>query len=39
MKKYKVQLEKFKKNRFSGDIRLFRRFLESPASKISFIEN
>ena len=28
MKQYKVQLEKFKKYRFSGENRLFRRFLE-----------
>ena len=27
IKKYEVQLEKFKKNHFSGDNRLFRRFL------------
>ena len=37
MKKYKVQLEKFKKYRFSGENRLFRRFLESSGCKNQFI--
>ena len=32
-KKYKVQLKKFKKYRFSGENRLFRRFLESSGYK------
>ena len=36
MKKYKVQLEKFKKYRFSGENRLFRRFLESSGFKNHF---
>ena len=35
-KKYKVQLEKFKKYRFSGENRLFRRFLESSNYKSQF---
>jgi len=36
MKKYKGQLEKLKKNRFSGENRLFRRFLESFGVKNQF---
>ena len=36
MKKCKVQLEKFKKYRFSGENRLFRRFLESSGFKNQF---
>ena len=36
MQKYKVQLEKFKKYRFSGENRLFRRFLESSGYKNQF---
>ena len=36
MKKYCVQREKFKKNRFSGENRLFRRFLESSGFKNQF---
>ena len=36
MKKYKVQLEKFKKYRFSGENRLFRRFLEISGYKNQF---
>ena len=36
MKKYEVQLEKFKKYRFSGENRLFRRFLESSGCKNQF---
>ena len=35
-KKYKVQLEKFKKYRFSGKNRLFRQFLESSGYKNQF---
>ena len=34
--KYKVQLEKFKKYRFTGENRLFRRFLESSGYKNQF---
>ena len=37
MKKYEVQLEKFKKYRFSGENRLYRRFLESSGYKNQFI--
>ena len=36
MKKCKVQLEKFKKYRFSGENRLFRRFSESSGFKNLF---
>ena len=36
MKKYKVQLRKFKKYRFSGENRLFRQFLESSGYKNQF---
>ena len=36
MKKYKVQLEKFKKCCFSGENRLFRQFLESSRFKNKF---
>ena len=36
MKKYKVQLEKFKKYHISGENRLFRRFLESSGYKNQF---
>ena len=36
MKKYKVHLEKFKKYRFSGENRLFRRFLEGSGYKNQF---
>ena len=36
MKKYKVQLEKFKKYHFSGENRLFRRYLESSDYKNQF---
>ena len=36
MKKYKVQLEKFKKYHFSGESRLFRRLLESSGYKNQF---
>ena len=36
MKKYKVQLENFKKYRFSDEIRLLRRFLKSSGYKNQF---
>ena len=36
MKKYKAQLEKFKKCRFSGENQLFRRFLDSSGFKNQF---